>query len=52
MPIGRANTLILAVGWFGLNGRRKLKLVGILLAGVAAVEGSILVPMIILPHAM
>jgi hypothetical protein len=29
--------LILAAGWFGLDGRRKLKLVAILLAGVAAI---------------
>jgi hypothetical protein len=29
--------LILATGWFALDGRRKLKLVAILLAGVAAV---------------
>lgn len=32
-----AAALILAMGWFGLNARRKLKLVAILLAGVAAI---------------
>lgn len=32
-----AAALVLAVGWFALNGRRKLNLVAILLAGVASI---------------